>query len=151
MLNHVYTHEGMSHFGGGTCHNVKWFAISTYSTCTFISFVHCCHFCHFSLIFLILSIPGHVLVLKSNLLCSFRSKSRSIDFPLFSSTFSTFQERLSIIYSFLPLNLFKIFFLGTTCCAIVPISMGAPTVLCCSANRSFHEYLLISCCFLVFA
>ena len=23
MLNHVYTHEGMSHFGGGTCHNVK--------------------------------------------------------------------------------------------------------------------------------
>ena len=139
MLNHVYTHEGMSHFGGGTCHNVK----RLQSALT----VHSCHFCHFSPI---LSIPGHVLVLKSNLLCSFCSKSRSIDFPLFSSTFRTFPERLSIIYSFLPLNLFKILFLSTTCCAIVSISMGAPTVLCSSAIRSFHTYSMISCCFLVF-
>ena len=39
MLNHVYTHEGMSHFGGGTCHNVKWFA-STQNSCTYRTFLH---------------------------------------------------------------------------------------------------------------
>ena len=134
MLNHVYTHEGMSHFGGGTCHNVKWFA-STYS-CIYRTFLH------FRLFLYSRSCYVLIKAIKSNLLCSFRSKSRSIDFPLIF---------LSIIYS----NLFKIhsssIIPGTTCCAIVPISMGAPTVLCSNAIRSFHEYLLISCCFLVFA
>ena len=37
-----------------------------------------------SFIFAYFSIPGHVLVLKSNLLCSFRSKYRSTHLPVHS-------------------------------------------------------------------
>ena len=80
---HSWGHESLWRGDMSQCEIVRIYL-------TAVPTVHSCHFCHFSLIFPILSIPGHVLVLKSNLLCSFRSKSRSIDFPLIF---------LSIIYS----------------------------------------------------
>ena len=109
---------------------------------TAVPTVHSCHFCHFSLIFPILSIPGHVWF--SNL-TYFAHFALNIT-PLFSQYIqdtcqSSIQTSSFYSSSILP---------GTTCCAIVPFSMGAPTVLCSSAIRSFHEYLVISCCFLVF-
>ena len=68
----------------------------------------------------------------------------------FSSTFRTFPERLSIIYSFLPLLLFRYCSYLQPAVPLPPTSIGAPTVLSSSAIRLSHAYSMISCCFLVF-